>query len=345
VSTPGAPFVRLALLADFAQAQPDGRFQIVGGGIRSLSFETFPARIDRLSLALALEFTAAQVPGLSQDAWLVINSTNPSGEPFVPVARTVLRPRSLNPEGDISSVELVVNWLNIVFGQPGPHLFTVSFQDQTLTNVPLLVQTGTVSGVTNERPWEAGIYEGVKAFSSGQVDEARRQFEVVTKEFPAVAEGWNNLGFVQLDGGAAKQAEVSFRRAAELGFARTAMLAVNLGGAQYVEGRYQESVARFADALGATKFDGPGVLHAITKAGLHTVPIQDVKDFIGLALLNTGWAEARLRNFPGARSAAAAARELAAGPDGAVPRWLQDSCDQLDELVGESNSPGSDPTQ
>jgi tetratricopeptide (TPR) repeat protein len=334
VSEPATPTVRLAILADYAQAQADGRFQIVGGGIRALTFPQFPARLAQVSLALAIEFTAHQVPGLSQEALLIVESADPSGKNFVPIARATPRPRPLTPDGDLSSFELVVNWANIVFEQPGTYEFRVSFKGHELTRVPLIIRTGTATAMVTERPWEAALTLGYRAFATGKPDEAGRYFEQVTREFPAVAEAWNNLGYVRLGSGAAKQAEECFSRALELGFANTATVTVNVGCARYVEGRYRQAIESFVEALKAVKFE-PSVLYAITRAGLRSVDVPDVKDFSGLGMLNIGWCEARLNNLKEATAVCAAAREVAAGPDGTLPVWLTESTDQLDEFLTE----------
>jgi tetratricopeptide (TPR) repeat protein len=338
VSFQNAPFVRIAILADYAQAEPSGRFQIIGGGIRALSFAQFPARLAQISLALAIEFTAQQVPGTRQDALIVVESADPSGKGFVPVARATPRPRPLTPGGDISSFEFVINWANIVFESPGTYEFRISYMNQELTRVPLIVRIGRALALPTERPWEAGLNEGIRAFDSGQFEVAGRHFEQVTREFPAVAEAWNNLGFVRLGGGAAKQAEECFRQALSLGFRNAAMLTLNVGCALYVEERYPAAVETFLDALKATKFDGPSILYAITRAGLRVVNVPDVQSFSGLGMLNIGWSEARMNHAKEASAACTAAREVAAGTDGTLPPWLGESASQLEDFLTETEA-------
>jgi tetratricopeptide (TPR) repeat protein len=338
VASSNAPFVRIAILADYAQAEPSGRFHIVGGGIRALSFAQFPARLAQMSLAIAIEFTAQQVPGASQDALVVVESSDPTGKGFVPVARATPRPRPLTPGGDMSSFEFVINWANIVFERPGTYEFQISYKELELTRVPLIVRSGRALALPTERPWEAGLIEGSLAFNSGQFEAAAHHFEQVTREFPAVAEAWNNLGFVRLGGGAAKQAEECFRRALSLGFANTATLTLNVGCALYVEERYGAAVGTFSEALKAAKFDGPSILYAITRAGLRTVNVPDVQSFSGLGMLNVGWCEARMNHAKEATAACNTAREVAAGPDGTLPTWLSESASQLEDFLTEAEA-------
>ncbi len=330
-----APFVRVAMLADYAQAQPNGRFQIVGGGIRALSFSQFPARLAQMSLALAIEFTAQQVPGPSQEALLVVQSVDPLGKPFVPTARATPRPRPLTPAGDMSSFELVINWANVPFEHPGTYEFRISYRDEDLARVPLIIRAGPPDALPTERPWEAGLGLGIRAFQSGLLEDAARHFEQVTREFPAVAEAWNNLGFVRLGTGAAKQALDCFRRALELGFANRGTLTLNVACARYVEGRYASGIDAIALALKAPKFEGPSILYAITRAGLRVVEVPDVQSFNGLGMLNLAWCEARLGHREEATSAYEAARELAAGAEGSAPEWLEESVSQLADFIAE----------
>jgi hypothetical protein len=331
-----APTVRLAVLADFAQAHHDGRFQIVGGGVRSLTFPVFPARLERISLALALDFTPDQVPGQDQKALLSIDSSDPGGDPFVPRAATTPRPLPIDAASSQLSFSMVANWTNLVFTAPGMYWFVVSFREKEISRVPLLIEQGQPPVEIDLRPWELALYEGVTAFNAGQVDLARSHFERLTKSFPGVAEAWNNLGFVQLTSGASKRAYENFVRARDLGFAKPEIMAVNLGCAAYVRGEYVDAVNHFSEAIRTQTISGPAILYAITRAGLNVIQVTDARTFLSLAFLNLAWTEARQGDVDTAKMALASARDIASTADAEPPQWLLDSAEELGALLAEA---------
>jgi tetratricopeptide (TPR) repeat protein len=232
-----------------------------------------------------------------------------------------------------------VNLAAVKLEEVGEYEFAITYQGEELTYLPLLAQLDTSTPTIEATPWDTQLRLGYEVFQRGQAEPARKVFEEFTRSFPSIPDGWNNLGFVQLDMGLARQAETSFERARDLGYLKPEIMSMNLGCAYYAQERFDEAVTAFREALGAGRFAGPAILHAITQAGLHSVDVPDVRAFIGLGLVNESWTEFRLGEFRLSRSSVDAAIQLASDAATELPRWLKEAAEDLSDLIERSSNP------
>lgn len=285
--------IPLALLAEYAIAHSDdNRLSIVGGGIRSLYYPSFPATQQRLALVLGLEFPAASSPEVHR---MRIQAQGPTDEvPVKPVIATL----TVMPVGDDQPgyVHFVYNMEQLRFAAPGLYRFVVLIDDAPACEVPL-----RVLAMPGPRE-EAGtrLNEGYAAFASGKVEEAKGIFEGLVEQFPDFAAGHNNLGFVLLSMGDGQRALEAFDHARALGYSQPEILDANIGCAHYVRGDPVSASIFFDQCLRVHGYRGGALLYGIASEGLFPVDVKSASDYVGLMMLNRAWSSFRSGDRSGA---------------------------------------------
>lgn len=325
--------IALALLADYASAhQTDGRLYVMGGGIRSLTFPTFPATQPRLALALGIEVDRTE---LGVEHLLEINASGPTDE-------AISRPIRVNFKVDREErgtaggyIHFVSSMESVAFPLEGAYEFTIVIDGEPLQRLPLSAVGG--GQVSDDHEVETLLQEGFNAFGRGDSDSAEETFRKVAERFPHAAGGHNNLGFVLLARGDAKGALDAFARAKDLGFPQNEITDANVAAASYVLGDTVKALAMFVTCLRERIFRTPAVLFGIGSSGLFPIQLQSAADYTSLMALNASWSalragdgEAHIRYLELAR-----ASELPLRIDGDA-RLFAESVKALEGLGGEA---------
>jgi tetratricopeptide (TPR) repeat protein len=314
--------VTVALLADSAVAVPGGKFDLLGAGVDSIAFPSFPALLPSLSLVLKLRFRPEEA---AQERVVEVRSLDSERKPFQAPFTISLRPAS----ADGGPLHFVYNMRDVTFPAPGEYGFAVAIDGLEAAVIPLFVYSVIPTGDhLSPDPLATGLQEGFNAFGRGQSDAALAIFEDLIEKFPASPHAQNNRGFVLLGLGRPDDALNSFNAALEMGYPLTEITRANIATAHYLQGRYPEAVAGFQSLL-ATQPHAPfSVLFAIERDTLRPIKIVGAGDLVALASLN------------GARSAIAAgqagvARDLAAAARAGLFAFTEseDSRDQFRQLL------------
>ncbi|HEV2035792.1 MAG TPA: tetratricopeptide repeat protein [Candidatus Dormibacteraeota bacterium] len=312
--------LRLALLADYAAAneQSGDKLHVIGGGIRTLSFPLFPATWPRLAVALGLEFTAAECR--TPEHSLLIEAKGPSEKPLVkPVAASItLRPDPLRPDESVY-FHLVYNLENITFPVEGAYVFSIKVDEAQVGEIAL--RALTAAGPLPRAIAASGkLSDGYKAFEAGDIAKAQQVFQDVVAEFPEVAMGHNNLGFVLLLQGHPDQALAAFTKARELNYFQPEILDANVACAHYLRGDPAVASIFFQQCLRVYGYAGQAVLFGIDNSHLFPVTLNSAADYVGLIMLNACWSavasgdrQAALRYLEGAQAADLGRREDESG--------------------------------
>jgi Flp pilus assembly protein TadD len=104
----------------------------------------------------------------------------------------------------------------------------------------------------SNQDWLVAMQQGQQLFQSGRLEESLQVFDKAARMFPGKAEGWGNLGVVQIQAGQAEQAIASLRRAISLD-PRLMPAYLAIGDALRLTGRHMESVAAFRRAVALEK--------------------------------------------------------------------------------------------
>jgi len=308
------------LFADYAVAGEwdASKLHVIGGGIRSLSFAAFPATRPRLALALGLEFSAEESSTLQHT--MQIEANGPSDTPLLQphVASFAVEPNSLHPNEAVHS-HFVYNMDNITFPVEGDYVFSITVDHERLTEVPLRVLR-----VPGPLPREVAaarkLHDGYEAFSRGEIDDAQRIFQEVVAEFPEIANGHNNLGFVLLGKGEAIAALAAFAKARELKYPEEGLLDANMACAHYLMGDPVAAFIFFEQCLRTRGFQSQAFLYGINDSELFVVPLRSAADYVALMMLDAAWCAVALGNrseaeryLTGAQAAELSQREDASG--------------------------------
>jgi hypothetical protein len=328
------PTVLLAVLAEFAKPSDQAdRLHIIGAGIRSVTFPMFPGGLPRLSLAVGLEFTSTESKTAAHSLQITGRGVG-ERSPVKPLtASFIIRPDETQPDEPVY-FNFVYNMENLVFPTEGVYVFSVTVDDALITEVPLRVlkAAGPIP-----RTAEASIKlsEGYEAFAKGDAVIAQRIFEEVVEQYPEIAGGHNNLGFVLLAQDRANDALAAFSKARELGFAAPHLLDVNVGCAHYVRGDPSAAAIFFEQCLRIYGFEGRAYLFGIGESHLFPAHLTSASDYVSLLNLNLAWSMFRAgdriatrRYFEGAQSAGLTRREDESG------RGYAASLQALEKLIG-----------
>lgn len=308
------------MFADYALAseRSSNKVHVIGGGIRSLSFAAFPGTRPRLALALGLEFTAAECA--TPQHTMQIAAKSPSETPLLEsqLSTFAIRPDATYPEEPVN-FHFVYNMEKITFPVDGVYIFSITVDRERVSDVPLRVLK--VPGpIPREIAASMKLTDGYEAFSRGEVTTAKRIFQEVVDEFPEVANGHNNLGFVLLGQGEATAALAAFTRARELNYGQRGLLDANMACAHYLMGDGVAALIFFEQCLRTYGFQSPAFLYAINGSELFNVQLNSASDYVALMMLNAAWSALATGNrveaeryLNGARAADLAQREDASG--------------------------------
>jgi tetratricopeptide (TPR) repeat protein len=310
------PSIPLALLADHAVANAaDLKLYVLGGGIRSLSFPTFPANVPRLALALGLEFGPDELR--PEPHTMRIDATGPGTEPpLKPLsAQFTVRAEPSEPAKPVY-FHFVFNLENITLPAEGDYTFSVLLDDNVATSVPLRVER-TPGAFDAAAEASRLLDSGYHAFTSGDLAAAEAAFRDVVARFPSDAGGHNNLGFVLLSAGKAAPAIEAFQRARELGYAYPELLDANIGCAHYLLGDLVSAQIFFEQCLRVHGFKAPqAVLFGIHGKRLFPVTLNAAAEYVALMMLNAAWTARQ--------SDDAAARQYVEGAEASELRHRED---------------------
>lgn len=276
----------LALLADYAQAHQDGRLHVVGGGIRSLTFATFPATQQRLALALGIELERAE---LGLDHLLQIEASGPADQPVSrPVRVTFKVDQAERASGGYFHF---VSTSDASFPVEGTYEFAITIDGEPLEQLRLMVRRG--GQPSDDSEVETLLQEGFTAFGRGDRDSAEEGFRKVAERFPNAAGGHNNLGFVLLAKGDAAGALDAFAKAMDLGFPQNEITDANVAAASYILGDSVKALGIFVICLRERIFRTPAVLFGIGPSGLFPIQLQSAAEYTSLMALNAAWSAMR----------------------------------------------------
>ncbi len=283
------PSISLALLADYASAAETGadRVHVIGGGIRSLSFSAFPAVRQRLALALGIEFSATEA--VTTDHSLRVEAKGPGDRALLQsvTASFTFLPDRFQPDEPVY-FHFVYNMENVTFPNEGDYAYSITVDDKHIGDVPLRV-TKVPGPVPRGLAASRKLTSGYESFASGDLAKAQQAFEEVVAEFPEVAGGHNNLGFVLLRLGNAEVALAAFLKARELGFPQPELLEANMACAYYLLRNAAAAALLFEQCLRTYGFAGNAILYGIQEARLFIVHLQSASDYVSLMMLNAAW--------------------------------------------------------
>lgn len=284
--------VTVALLADHAVAQDDGKVYVLGGGLDRHVSATFPCTIS-LALVVKVAFTSAEC---GREHRLVSRILAPSGQEARPAVVYPLRP-VLRPEvpGDVVSVPFVQNVKDLPLSEPGVYAFLIGVEDAEteLARLELVALQGPNLRGPAADVLTQSLNAGFQAFDAGHVDAAVTIYEKAAADFPNSPDVHNNLGFTLLVARQPERATQAFAEAARLGYPQNELLQANRACCAYLSGAYEEALEGFQTLLQTRLGSAFAVLCAIQGDDLHPLWLSSAGDLVALAALNAGWASVR----------------------------------------------------
>ena len=135
--------IDFAFLADAAQASPDGKFSVIGGGLTAIYAQKFPTLLQALALVVKLIATKDEV-GLEHN--LRIELINPLQVTAMPPlgGKFTIAPNLEHPDWPITA-QFVITIAPIVFEIPGSYTLRFSVDS-------ILLKTLTLYAVTQPAP-------------------------------------------------------------------------------------------------------------------------------------------------------------------------------------------------
>lgn len=133
--------------ADAAQASPDGKFSLLGGGIENINAPAFPAVQSGLALVVRLRALPSEAEQVHKFGIEIIGPKDfhlTSGD----IAE--FRPTPLHEVSDRPlTINLVLNIPLLVFPEPGTYLFHLYVDSQEVGTFPLDVQKIDIGEVSS----------------------------------------------------------------------------------------------------------------------------------------------------------------------------------------------------
>jgi hypothetical protein len=271
---------RHAFLAEHAIAHDDGRFYALGGGLEHIEVQEFPAVVKNLTLLVRLGFDDDESGRIYP---VELAGIGPDGKAFIPAAGVALR-AGLGGRNRI--VQFAHQLGGIQFPAAGEYHFSIRGGGVEMSRIEVRVEQAVPT--SPEDTLTALMAKAYAAFEQGDLEEAKRLFQVVSEQFSESAEAHNNLGFVRLVTNDAPKALESFEVAERIGYFRPQILRANIACCWYLLGRVKEAQEAFASLVGGTFAAAGTTLVAIGKKSLRVITLSTPTDFVVLMALNAG---------------------------------------------------------
>jgi hypothetical protein len=124
--------------ADAAEAGPNGKFSLLGGGIESIFAHAFPAIHPGLALVVRLRVQPSEA---KQDHEFRVDIVGPNAINVTPGAMVLFKPEALLGDSERAvSFNLIMNISPLMFPEPGEYLGYLYIDGQKLGTFPLNVQ-------------------------------------------------------------------------------------------------------------------------------------------------------------------------------------------------------------
>jgi hypothetical protein len=286
--------VTLALLAEYATVEDDGKLHILGAGLDRLQVSTFPFVQAHIALVVKIAFESSE---WARQHVIQIRFLDPGGNEVRPQHAFAVSPQPppeifMSDDEDSSlavssrvSLPVVHNMRDVLFERPGQYAVSVVLPEgRPSTQVPLEV----IGPLQNERSLSALLNAGFRSFVVGDLEGAWAIFDQTVRTYPDSPAANNDLGFVSLTRRRPGEALQSFERARELGFDLTELTAANIACCKYLLGAFEDAFAGFRHLLGEPLQNSPSVLYAIDRNELHPIQLTAAVHFISLMALNAG---------------------------------------------------------
>lgn len=129
--------VEFAFLADAAEATPNQKLYVLGGGIEKIYAPSFPATHPSISLVVKLRLHPIECDRVHH---LEIELWGPNAQRLGPtVSGDVMAQRDADDPARPRSVPLVLNILSLHIPEPGEYIFQIVLNGQHMKSVPLIV--------------------------------------------------------------------------------------------------------------------------------------------------------------------------------------------------------------
>lgn len=129
--------VEFAFLADAAEATPNQKLYVLGGGIEKLYAPSFPATHPSIALVVKIRLHPIECDRAHQ---LLIELWGPNAQRVGPtISGEVSAQRDADDPARSRSVPLVLNILSLQFAEPGEYTFQIVLNGQHMKSVPLIV--------------------------------------------------------------------------------------------------------------------------------------------------------------------------------------------------------------
>lgn len=136
------------IVADAAQANPNGKFSVLGGGIENIYVPAFPAVHPGLALVVRL---SVQVSEANQSHDFRVDIAGPNDFYVTSGGIVGFRSVALQEEPDRpTTVNLVMNMSLLVFPEPGMYLFRLYVDTKEVGNYPLYVLEPNPNDATSQ---------------------------------------------------------------------------------------------------------------------------------------------------------------------------------------------------
>jgi hypothetical protein len=123
--------------ADAAQASPNGKFSLLGGGVENINVLSFPAIHAGLALVVRLEVLASEA---EQDHKFSIDIVGPKDFRVIAGNMLEFRPTSSGVPNRPFAINLILNMPLLVFPKPGVYDFHLYVDGQEVGAFPLNAQ-------------------------------------------------------------------------------------------------------------------------------------------------------------------------------------------------------------
>jgi hypothetical protein len=135
------------ILADAAEANPNGKFSLLGGGIENIYAHAFPTVQPKLDLVMRLRPSASET---EQDHEFRVELTGPNEyhAALGDIGRFKLVP-VLGASGGATAINLVLNLQILLFPEPGTYHFHFYVDNQEIGTFPLNVEERSANEISS----------------------------------------------------------------------------------------------------------------------------------------------------------------------------------------------------